>query len=165
MKKFLLLSFISLYLVSCRINKIDSSYYKLNENIDFKIVRLIDGRKRTASNQTVYTANEDFRYKQAHIKIRNNHEEKQEFDLSHLYLVDKYNRKHKVSRVMKNLQFQTNSSMINTEKKLGGKKQGLYIVDFTPAFPKDELVLKIAIDTSDSEALSENARIISLVTE
>ena len=166
MKKFLLISFILLFLVSCGVNKIDSSYYKLNENIDFKIVRLLNTRTRAASNQTTtYIASKGYRYKQAHIRIRNNSEEKQEFDLGHLYLIDKYNRKHKVSMAAKSMKVQTGKSLYKTEKKLGGKKEGLYMLDFTPAFPKDEVITKIAIDTSDSETLSENARIISLITE
>ena len=165
MKKFLLVCLSVVALSNCKVNKIDSAYHQLDENIDFKIVRIVNGRTRSASSQTTYISNKGFRYKQVHLKIRNNSEEKQEFDLSHLYLLDKYNRKHKVSLAVKSMQLQTGNSLYNIEKKLGGKKEGLYMLDFTPAFPKDELILKIAIDTSDSESLSENARIISLVTE
>lgn len=165
MKKFLLICFISFFLVSCGANKIDSSYYKLNENIDFKLLYLSNLKTIPYSRSQTYIAKKGYRYKQAQIKIRNNSEEKQEFDLGHLYLIDKYNRKHKFWSGVKLRQLQAGNSMYNSKKKLGGKKEGVYLIQFSPAFPKDEVITKIAIDTSDSETLSENARIISLVTE
>jgi hypothetical protein len=165
MKKLLSTVLICYLLHSCGVNRIDSKYYKFNEHIDFKIIGFTNSKTRIGGNQTTYLARKGLRYKQISVRFKNNSESKQEFDLGNLFLIDKYNRKHKVVTIVKSGKFQIGNSIFKREQKLKGGKESLYILETDPPFPKDEIVMKLAIDDSGEEVLSESARIISLVTE
>jgi len=165
MKKLLSTVFICFSILSCGVNQIDSQYYKYNEHIDFKIVGFSNSITRVAGSNTDYSARSGSRYKQVTVRFRNNSDSKQEFNLGNLFLIDKYNRKHKVVTAVKRMDIQMGNSIFKKVQKLKGSKEVLYKLETKPPFPKDEIVMKLAIDDSGEEALSENARIISLVTE
>lgn len=165
MKKFLLLSLVGFTLFSCGMHKINSDYYKWSEGIDFKINNIINvALKEGSGNNRNYTyiASKGTKFKRANFTYRNNTNKTQEIDFSKLYLIDRLNRKYRVSTALQQLKVYGGNATEKLIREIKPNKEVKFMVDFTPPFPKDEVITRLLIDENDSETISKNAKIINL---
>lgn len=167
MKKFSTFVIICLLLSSCGIHQINSKYFKWNEEIDFMVVgffnvKMTEGQEN--NKNVTYIARKNSRFKRASFRFKNNTNQPLEINFENLFLLDKFNRKYP-TRVAGQAYKGYSNDVFELQRPIKANEEALFLLEFFPAFPKDEVITKITIDTSDSETLSENARIISLVTE
>ena len=147
MKKFLFLT-VLLFTVTLNLSaqKIDSKDLIYDDGVTFTIKRFNNSKTTQygdGNDFTLYIA-KGGRFKSAWVQFSNSTAENVEIDFSKIFLLDQSGNKYHIHIVA-----QAYKIAFTTEKykmKLNAGKKAMYIIEFWPPYPKDEVAEKIEVN-------------------
>ena len=141
MKKLASLVFIFLITFSAAAQKIDMEFATMDEQLEYKVKYFMNW-KTTQDPGYTYIAKKGLTYKTAVMEIKNVTNEDLKIDFSRIAILDKNNNKYQAHHAVQS------GKLIMSDKltrNLGADNTRTFMVEFWPAFPKDE-VPRLLID-------------------
>lgn len=146
MKQLSSLLLLLLLTVSATAQKVDSDFLPFSDKVDYKVIRYTSNRLSDWGG-TAYAAQKGEKFKSAWIEFKNTTNEDQIINFGKVGAVDSKNREYKAHIVAKSFKTMTEG---NFDYELQAGKTVLFIVEFWPPMPKDE-VATVVITKNGSE--------------
>ncbi|RZJ33627.1 MAG: hypothetical protein EOO51_13170 [Flavobacterium sp.] len=125
----------------------DSEVYTYSPGVTFTVVRITHAKTTEYGNGMDgrrYIAPSGMHFKGAILEFKNDSGENVIIDFEQVFLIDSKGEKHKVESVVQSMK--VTNTLEKLRQKLKAGKEKMFIVDFWPAFSKEDMVTKMIVN-------------------